>query len=584
MITFDKLTTAMQDAESRLAPFHAVRKLVMSELCGPWYLKESKDIETNTREQKDKRPTNLLAQVLDAYTPVGCPSIVTPKIDAKIYRRTGEARMWQEMVKRAMEELDFSSTFEMVFQDAFAYGRGIVKVGTAAGSKQIAVDTELEDIGEPYADRVDPSDFLCDMTAMSWGATQWRADRQRVTKQFLLELGLIEESIVLNLPDCESSSRSSKPSGTMDDTRSPDAVLLERVEVWDVYIYHGDQVFNGLRCSPHQGHTDWLIPPRPFKTLKGGPYVSLELIPFAANVMPISLGHRLLDLHRSLALSTTLMVDQINNYRRKFVVKPTPEAEDLAVELRDGGSEDITIGDPDSIKEVVVGGLDASTLQGYQLLLDMANNTTANLQQTAGKAGVADTATEAANMQENANRLLNQIKLRSRKTLKEVCRHVFYELYHDPLASIEFTDKGISGTPRPFVFSSAQRDPDSDFHDFTVEVDADSDPIDSPTRQRRVVELLGVMPRAVKETGGAGGDPSAVVEIIADEFKDQRWMKVFPVNAGAMQQMGMEAISAGQGPQAARAMGQAQAPMGQVGTQPIDTVRQAQAPGVPMGA
>jgi len=513
-------------------------------LAGPYY---GAAVVQEARPIGSRAVLNVLATLMDAYMPQLTGDRWRIRCDPKMAGLTGDAILRGHRLTQIADEIRVAQTDRRVVMDSALCGEGVYRIGLREGADWIRVDGELHDSGQPFVARVPPGQFTRDPLSRHWHDDRFRGDRFTCDRQWLLEMGIGDPDKVRSLPSIADQSVQrdmTSPEAQIglagDDLLSDDLIQLWYLEVWDG-ARRLEMVVPDL-----DGYDGWIIEPREYMGYEAGPYECLHLYDHPDRPTGISLAARLIDLHLAIKDVSERLVDHILRTRRNMVYR-TETGRETAMAIQEALDDQPIPGDPESVREVVSGGLIDQFARGLDVLLRLADSAGASLRQAAGREGVANTATEAHMIAGKAQNVMDMV----RSPVTEARRRIVQRLswYEDtaPVRQQVYGMQVIPGVLTNVVYDPATRE--GDFSDFSYDCRVESaSGMDAPTKIARLSQVVQVLPPWVQLVAGLGGDIAAALRLFASEFPEID--ECFPTPQG-MQAAQAMAQMAGPPPQAA---------------------------------
>jgi len=518
----EKLREGYQQYSSR----RRLRRIIIENMAGPHHRHAWKTSDPK-RPESMKNPSNLLLQVTNTWLANIVGQRVRADVEGLGQNLAFPARLRQMRLERLCDKIKLAQIHEDVVLDAMVTGLGIYRTGLKAGSKTYQINGEQFDPGVPFACRVDLDDYASDPFAKVREEEAWRANRLVVTDASLVESGIIDINDIDDIPWKRTRREwTTELRGDMtdfDDRTYGTEDALRVIEPWDVAIYDGDTVLQGLYLAEAQ---KWLVEPREIEAPTGSPYEFLEFLRVNNSVMPVSLLGNLLDLHSAIAAVSTKLTRQI--LAAKTVFGYEKAAEEIAIQaIQADDMESIAGASKDKMGVFEMGGIIGSLYQGVDWLSGMANNQAGALQQLNGTKDIGKTAYTSQLLQNNAQTLLARPREKSLLALQNVVGKLAWYLEHDPLTQEVFPHRLPGGET-----VDVQWDPDSkegDFENFNFRVRAfEPATIDPATERLRFLDMMDRMPMHMQAIQAVGGNVEAYVRLTAERMDEPELDQIFP--------------------------------------------------------
>lgn len=508
----------------KLEPFRRVRNYGMREYVGAWY---GLVPDLVARADSDKRPINLIHQFVQTHIYALIGESLRFEVKPRRVGLRGEAKIRELMLNHRADEIGLLETHRLVTLDALFSGLGIYVVGTGESGDVVRFRGEYFDPGEFFCGRIDLDDFAFDPNARDMRETQFRAHRFRTVKETLLEMYPQAADAIRALPTLRAGGQDNQGDSHEIGGRTPagEEWVFDEVEVWEITVYLGKQAVRGLVGSLN-GPGEWLVEPSEYMGMEGGPYVLLGFETVPNNPMPVAPVSTIMDLHFAMAKCGVKAVRQILNARRNVFYGPGEE--DAVVRVMDSqDDESIKCANPEKIRTEEFGGLSQGVVRGFDWLKTEANNATNNLQQASGVAGGASTATEAAYLQNNMQRLTSGMRAQARRALATVAKHMAWDLDTNVLLRRVFSQRIPGGGMLDLVYDGSALE--ANFTEFTWDVC----PYEEPTGDRnmelaRFTQMLQALVPAVQGVAAVGGSVPTLMRIMAQKFGTPELDELFP--------------------------------------------------------
>ncbi len=413
-VEYIRRVSTQQPARKTWASF--IRK----EFTGPWYNADTP--EAKKLDQNDRMPVNHMARLVTSYSARLFPNDLRLKVSPKRPDARVQAMLREEQLMHCARELNLARTLRMWGMDALLTGEGALAVGRTAGMNLLKVQGELIDPGYPFVKRIDPEDYVYDPDSRDRDEDSWRAYRYRTSRSWAMETGVVDPDMIAGLPTKRRfSGFIDAPADSMRQADTGQDQLFERVELWDIVIYDGPRVLIGTVA---EGATDWLVPLHEYGETEGGPlhFLSFHDVPGVREAL--SPAHLIVDAHLAAAAMARKTVNMA--LAAKTIIKYAPAAQDDAEAIMDAPDlAMVATNNPDAIKADTLLPLNKDYLLAMDWLdSQVISRQSADLQTSTGAKGVADTATEAAILNQKSQGLMDDYAQARSAALKPVLRHI----------------------------------------------------------------------------------------------------------------------------------------------------------------
>lgn len=490
--------------------------LAEQQLAGPYFRTM---INPEAQKIGSTQPISVLGSMIDAYLPQLVSSRWTVDCTSKLTGFQGEAAMRGLRLTHLCEELKIPAQDRLVTLDTLLCGEGMWRCGLKDGPDWVRVDSATYDPGQPFAIRVPPGNLTTDPIARHPDERRFIGDRFIADRQVLLEAGIGDPDYISTLPNITNQQVHLDPSAPQRYAGLTSDALLsdDLIELWYMMVWDGNRRLEMVVANLDQ--TDrFIIEPREYEGYELGPYESVRIYEHPNDANGISLAMRLMDLHLAVQRVAERTIRHVLKTKRNPVYSEEIGKE-TAMAINEAADDEPIPGDPNSVKEMVTGGMIDQFQRGMTVLLNLADNAGASLQQSAGRSGVADTATEASIIAGKANNLIQMI----RGPLQQARRNIIKRLsWYEDTAPVR--EQLYSITVGPGLKSNVVYDPatrEGNFSDFTYDCGIEfATSMDQATRLVRLQQIVAVLPNFVQMTAMFGGDIRAALNLFTKEYPE----------------------------------------------------------------
>lgn len=540
----DVLKRAYQCASARAhrEVYYAAR----GQFAGPWH-GSSHDPLTRWAPVKGKTPfaapVNRMSEMVEAYL----PNLTGPNIETTLTPQRTQLKAWAMLrelrINQVIRTADLPAVDESVVQDAVLSGRGTYLVGLNSGTDTLQVSGALADQIEPntpFVTRVPPSCMILDPTAGSdQTRAQFSAHIYTVQRDYVLELAQeigLDADLVNQVPCIEDVGSRMIDDPAFNATNAHrDDYLFDHICLIDVIMYSGRKAYKAT-LPPWDGADFWLIEPMEWSGADKGRYEHMTLRKVNDQVAPKSPAQDLMDLHLALAASAGKMVRQVLRAGRRYLYHP--DHEDAAVDIRDGGDDELIKSEnPGVLNEIEVGGMLDSMLPAYQWMSNEAEQTTINPKLATGREDSSNTATGATIIAGKADKILGSIRNKRETALNAVSRRIGMALDQgDDRKRVLQKMYLIAGKSIPVEFSydPSRREGAFDQFDYMTQVSTVA-AMEPRQRQLGITEFMRVMPGFIQAVAMMGGNVSAAMRLLQRAYEQPEIGQIFPTADTQMQ-------------------------------------------------
>jgi len=391
------------------------------------------------------------------------------------------------------------------------------------------------------------------------GKPLFEGDRNRISRQLLLDDDNIDSDLVLQLPRSKHPDAAKKVEALTQSGASNSEIyeLQDFVDVVELYVPEANALV--LMADPHQAILDNYLTVRDFYGPKEGPYTKLALTqPVPDNPFPIAPVSIWFDMHH--IANKVMKKMMLKADRQKDVAIVDPAGADEAEDLRTSDDGDMITGNPDTVKVVSFGGAKAEDDAVLRSLKDWYNYISGNPDQMSGDKAGAKTATGQSILDTNMNIGIEDLRSMVYDCSAELNKKMAWYLHTDPLIELPFTHRAPGGGQQQLVLTPEQRR--GDFLDFFFTIKQRSMSRLSPEiRAKRIMEFgtnviqslamtaqvstqMGV-PFNFQKSATDIADEMGILDEVQDWFVDPEFMQrlqlmlvMGPQNAGKAGTMG----------------------------------------------
>ncbi|MDD2766059.1 MAG: hypothetical protein PHE83_19015 [Opitutaceae bacterium] len=475
-----RLRKSVRASYRDLSKFRKARYERISSYIGNAFCREGK----NT---KDRTPLNLLELAVSTYTQSlmsANPQVLVTSDWSKLRQHTAQLEAALNFLVRRINLEE--SLAEVVLNALF--GMGIAKVGLdRAGS--VHEDRRYFRSGQPFADSVDPDNFVYDTSASKWRDCSFAGDLVRVPIDELEMDPEMDQRVVKRLQEMESrrdkaeDAESEETVRTLSGNGGPENDEYGRwAALWNVILYRERVVVILPDADLSEGDNDVLpLKVSPWEGPTGGPYRLLRFGAVPDNIEPLAPLSVLEDLH-DLANTIYNKVARRVNEAKQNVLFSAGDEEDAR---RQQGAKDLEWirGDPQTAKEVSLGGVDGPMLAFAMNVVEVFKSMGGNLDVLAGLSPAAGTLGQEQLISESAGKRMKQMSRQVTAMIRGVVRDLGYYLWTDPLIELPLTRPmpGYEEIEIPFLWTPDMKV--GDYYDYNIDIDPYSLTESTPTER-----------------------------------------------------------------------------------------------------
>lgn len=520
----------------RLENFRAFYTRAVCEAQGRHYntaAHEEPDDEMDGLNVTRKRPINVLAQMLDAYMPAILGAKAQFDFRPKRAGLAGSAIIRKGVANDLAERSDLWRIRRRVVHDTLLSGLGVYFSGVRAGADLLKVSGEMSNPGEWFTRNISLNDITRDPFSRDPLEDTFFGHRFRVPLAYALDLadmGVCDPDVILNADKLQSRTEQASTTAPMGGGRESDDTLMEMIELWNITVWDGRKTLECVIAEIDGGQPKFAVPLREYQGPERGPYHLLSFLDRSDSAQPASVAMRLMDLHSALAAVGTKIVDQILETDTKII--HDDGGKEQAMNMLDRSMK-IIAGNPQLAREFRLGGLDPSLIQGFQILMQIANDQGVNLTQTAGRGSDSGTATEASINAGKSAQVVAAFQQREREVMHGLGRRMGWWMDNMAVREQMVLQKIPGGDSIELVYDPESREDRADDYEVILSVD-DQQTLDPNMRRLRINEAMIAMPQVRVAIAQSGGDPAAYTRLMAEVHGEPEINDIFPSGEAQM--------------------------------------------------
>jgi hypothetical protein len=420
-------------------------------------------------------PANLFQLAIRVYQRSLVSGIPQCVVESNYAKAKTEAYELELGLNRILREIDFrSSLLEVVKQAMFRMG--ILKVGITPMEMEFS-EGYLHAADMPYADPVLFDDWVHDMTARREEQMDFCGNRYRVPLDDVRENPLFNQKAReavgrkegQETQDFGSTQAGDGQSISIGDQPFWNETYVDYVDLWDIWLpkeglfitLPDDESIGPLRVQ------EWEGPER-------GPYELLCYDHLPGNIIPISQGQGLLDLHDLINSLYRKLADQSERQKTLGVASGAATASGVAKAIIDAQDGDvINSDDPGGVRELRLGGMDQQTLAFVLSARDLFSYAGGNIDALGGLARQADTVGQEEIISQSSAGLIGELQSITNLFVKRCMEKIGFYIYTDPYLTMDLTKPvaTVGSMPIEVPFSWGPERRTTDFYDMIMEVD-----------------------------------------------------------------------------------------------------------------
>lgn len=488
-----RLRKAMNHAQKKMLPFRDNRKLFVEDYVGARYSESMFDGARRNEGHSGKRmPYNLLELQVNIFM----QNLVASRPRSLVQTQHPELKATAFTLKLAIDhivkEINLEDTLKGIVKDSM-FGLGIVKIGLDTKAR-VEIGGYLHNVGQPFVDRVDFEDFICDMNALKWEEVSFIGNRYRRTLDYVKNSGNFtntenltatskHQSITTNADGDEritSISRGFNVQGDADEYKP-------FIELWDLWIPEENII---ITIADDQ-ESDALLSKIDWEGPENGPYRLLSYEDVPHQLMPLAPAAVTYDLNRA---ANNIMRKLENQARRAKTVNLYSGADAKDAEnIKNASDGDMIRSDnPAAVKEVTYGGPDQNILGFLLQLENFHNRSSGNLDSLGGLGVQSETFSQDRLIAASANKRMQGMTTRVTGFVRNIMQDLAFYLWNDPLIEIPLVKRSPNGEAEiPITFTPEERE--NDFIEYNIDIQPFSMQEETPAiKLQKLQNFLGI--------------------------------------------------------------------------------------------
>jgi len=409
----------------------------------------------------------------------------------------------------------FRDELRMAVVDAI-FMAGFIKVGLAVGDRRLCIEGVDVNVGETFAERVDPDDMILDPMARQWDEQAFVGNRYRADVDRLLDEGYGDPDLLRSL--AEQVGYGSKLDRASDLSRASrlgseePRRYVDLVEVWLPY----EQRVVTMPYSKGKSF-DTFIHDSGFDGPATGPYHMLGFAPVPDNIMPLAPAGVWYDLHLLGNRIARKLARQAE--RNKRVLAYEDDAEEDVAQIADASDgETVRVTDLNKIKEVEYGGASDQSYAWMEWVKRNFSEQAGSMELLSGTGGGAPTATQAQMLQANTSVRVGDMQNSVYDFAASILGDVGFYLHTDPLIELPLIRR-VDGVERQEMYTPEMRKGEWLSYNVSVEPFSMARPDPNTSLRRKMEFATNVIPAAAQAAQmlGPGFNVAAFLTRIAKE-------------------------------------------------------------------
>lgn len=475
---YKDLREAVRDSDDKLNVFRETRTEMIREYVGSHYSDQGADFD-------------VIVNFLELFVNTHRRQLAARAPRAMVHTRRRELKPMAADFKLALDhlskEIDLGTTLGHVVLDAL-FSIGIAKVGI----NDLGFESRgyLNDVGQPFCERVSLDNWVHDTNAESWDEIQFCGDRYRLPLAYLKNSGLYDAEALEQLEKnggFDSRGSDSDKAGYIGTNSPYQDEFVPHVELLDLWLpMHGLFVTIPTRENANLKpliEREWNGPER-------GPYAILSFNDVPDNLMPASSVSFIYDLH----LLGNKIFRQLRRQaeREKQIGIATQGDEEAAKRITDASDGEVVLGGStgqNPVQEIKYGGPDNNSLAFFIQVKNLFSWFGGNIDTLAGLSPMADTVGQERLLAQAATTRVADMQDRTIAFAKRIMEDLGYWLWNDPFIKLPLT-KRIPGTNVEINFEWGPEQRENDFSEYNLDIIPYSMEHTSPPEQLQKINLF----------------------------------------------------------------------------------------------
>lgn len=496
----------IKDSLDDLEIFRANRLEILKQIVGHNY---------SNNGSAERLPVNMIDLASDIYmnhlaanTPATLVS--SPKIGLR-----SSASMLKLGLNHLMEEINFEDTIQTCVQNALV-GLSPVRIGLNP-SKTVEIGGSTHDVGQPFVDAIDLSDWVHDMKARSLEDVAFCGHRYRMMLRDFRASGLfteIEKVQLLDEADRDEDYEEYDPRRISQGQDTESDRMNKYVELWDIWLPS-----EGLVITIQLDNIDAVFRQVEWDGPEAGPYRFLWFKRIPNNIMPLAPLTSLLDLQDGLNRVFNKLIQQAERQKTiTFVNAGSEKNGQLIKDAEDGDM--ITTDDPSSVREAKYGGIDQENLMFSLQMKSLIAYFAGNLDTLGGLATQADTLGQEELLSAGATKKIRGMEKAVFKFVKAIVGDLAFYLWTDPLMELPLVARvgGRGGMDIPITYTPEMRE--GDFLDYNIKIEPHSMQHNSPQEKlqkiNRFIQGTAIPMAPIWQQQGIVLDAQKLTDLVAE--------------------------------------------------------------------
>jgi hypothetical protein len=508
------ISSAVNASFEHFAQFRRARSFFLSAMVGRFY---GKNQGFELGDQKAS-PLNLMNSAVATMVPNLVYNDPRVKVRTDVLAYKAYAETLELAANHLVREINLRETLRQAVVDS-VFLAGFVKTGLAAGGGIVDIEGDAYEVGQPFAERVDPDDIILDPMARDWQEQAFIGNRFRVDMDDLQASGLYDADELEKAYELTSrydgAGQSVPGAEQLGGKKSNDEEYRRYIDLADIYL-PAEQIIVTLPVSPG-GLQDKFLRVADYDGPETGPYHMLGYQYVPDNLLPCPPASTWYDLHVLGNRIARKLARQADRLKRVLAYEPSSTEDVNAIADADDG-ETVPVENIQAIREVQYGGTGDEAYSWMDWVKQNFSEQAGNLDMLSGSGSDAPTATQAELLHANTSVRLADMQNQVYQFAAHITRDLAFFLHTDPLIELPLIRRR-EGVEEQVVYTPEMRE--GDWFDFNLDIEPYSMSRPDPNKEvRRKIEFAtNVVPAAAQAMAllGPGFDVGAYLKRMAHE-------------------------------------------------------------------
>lgn len=459
----ERVSKAVLAAFGKMDHMRKARGRFLAQFVGRFY----REGKTAATEDQKASPLNMLYTAVTTMVPNLVANDPRGKVRTDILPFREYAELLGLATNHLVRKIGLRHTLRRVITDAI-FLAGFIKTGIAAGDQVLTIEGVDMEIGEPYAERVDPDDMILDPWAREWDEQSFIGNRFRADLEDLQTTGLYDPDELERMsreyddPQKAGVARlSGKVPGEFHEVR-------RFVDLCEVY-FPKEKVVVTLPYFK-DGKADKFLRVAEYMGPETGPYHMLGFTPVPDNLLPVAPAGIWYDLHILGNRIARKLARQAERLKRVLAYQAEGEEDVQGIVDADDG-EAVRVQDVNLVKQLEFGGAADDAYAWMEWVKKNFAEQANSLDLLSGVGANAPTLGQSEMLQANTSVRLGDMQNTVYDFTQGVFRDLAFYLHTDPLIELPLVRRA-GGVETQVIYSPEQRQ--GTFFDYTFSIEPHS--------------------------------------------------------------------------------------------------------------